>query len=33
MYGYDEGTRMARELEVLLGGANRMPATLSVVDC
>ena len=21
MYGYDEGTRMARELEVLLGGA------------
>jgi HPt (histidine-containing phosphotransfer) domain-containing protein len=29
MYGYDEGTRIARELEVLLGGANPDAARLS----
>jgi HPt (histidine-containing phosphotransfer) domain-containing protein len=29
MYGYDEGTRIARELEVLLGEANPDAARLS----
>jgi HPt (histidine-containing phosphotransfer) domain-containing protein len=29
MYGYDEGTRVARELELLLGEANPDPARLS----
>ncbi len=29
MYGYDEGTRIAREIEVLLGGANPDTARLS----
>jgi hypothetical protein len=31
MYGYDEGTRIARELEVLLNGANPDAARLSVL--
>ncbi len=31
MYGYDEGTRIARDLEVLLGGANPSPERLSVL--
>lgn len=29
MYGYDEGTRVARELEVLLGGAKPDAARLA----
>jgi hypothetical protein len=31
MYGYDEGTRIARELEVLLDGANPDAGRLSVL--
>ena len=31
MYGYDEGTRVARELEALLGGAKPDPARLSAL--
>jgi HPt (histidine-containing phosphotransfer) domain-containing protein len=31
MYGYDEGTRVARELEVLLGGAQPDAAQLSAL--
>jgi HPt (histidine-containing phosphotransfer) domain-containing protein len=31
MYGYDEGTRVARELEVLLGGAKPDAARLSAL--
>jgi HPt (histidine-containing phosphotransfer) domain-containing protein len=31
MYGYDEGTRVARELEVLLGGAKLDAARLSAL--
>jgi HPt (histidine-containing phosphotransfer) domain-containing protein len=31
MYGYDEGTRIARELEVLLDGMNPEAARLSVL--
>ncbi len=29
MYGYDEGTRVARELEIMLGKAKPEPAKLS----
>jgi HPt (histidine-containing phosphotransfer) domain-containing protein len=31
MYGYDEGTRIARELELLLGGANPDAARLAAL--
>jgi HPt (histidine-containing phosphotransfer) domain-containing protein len=31
MYGYDEGTRVARELEVLLGGAEPDAARLGAL--